>query len=54
MAFFKSLFKKEEPAPVTLSEDFPDLYNGMKVEVMTPANTLIFVSPRFAGRGTGC
>ena len=43
MAFFKSLFKKEEPAPVTLSEDFPDLYNGMKVEVMTPANTLIFV-----------
>ena len=27
MAFFKSLFKKEEPAPVTLSEDFPDLYN---------------------------
>ena len=43
MAFFKSLFKKEEPAPVTLSEDFPDLYNGMKVEVLTPANALIFV-----------
>ena len=44
MAFFKSLFgKKEEPVPTAALEDFPELYSGMKVEVMTPANTLIFV-----------
>ncbi len=43
MSFFKSLFKKEEPAPAVLLDDFSDLYNGMKVEVLTPANALIFV-----------
>lgn len=43
MAFFKSLFKKEEPPPPVPPEDFPDLYSGMKVEVLTPANALIFV-----------
>lgn len=44
MAFFKSLFKKEEePTPAVVLEDFPELYNGMKVEVMTPANALLFV-----------
>lgn len=43
MAFFKSLFKKEEPVSAVPPDDFPDLYNGMKVEVLTPANALIFV-----------
>ena len=43
MAFFKSLFKKEEPVSNVPPDDFPDLYNGMKVEVLTPANSLIFV-----------
>lgn len=43
MAFFKSLFKKEEPVSDVPPEDFPDLYNGMKAEVLTPANALIFV-----------
>lgn len=43
MAFFKSLFKKEEPVSSVPPDDFPDLYNGMKVEVLTPANSLIFV-----------
>lgn len=43
MAFFKSLFKKEEPPSPVPPDDFPDLYNGMKVEVLTPANALIFV-----------
>ncbi len=43
MAFFKSLFKKEEPVSGVPPEDFPDLYNGMKAEVLTPANALIFV-----------
>lgn len=40
MAFFKSLTKKEPAAP---EPTFPDLYNGMKVEVSTPTNVLIFV-----------
>lgn len=43
MAFFKSLFKKEEPVSSVPPDDFPDLYSGMKVEVLTPANALIFV-----------
>lgn len=43
MAFFKSLFKKEEPASAAPPDGFPDLYNGMKAEVLTPANALIFV-----------
>lgn len=43
MAFFKSLFKREEPISNVPPDDFPDLYNGMKVEVLTPANALIFV-----------
>lgn len=43
MAFFKSLFKKEEPVSSVPPDDFSDLYSGMKVEVLTPANALIFV-----------
>lgn len=43
MAFFKSLFKKEELPPPVPPDDFPDLYSGMKVEVLTPSNALIFV-----------
>lgn len=43
MPFFKSLFKKEEPPPSVPPDDFPDLHSGMKVEVLTPANALIFV-----------
>ncbi|MCI9331666.1 MAG: PilZ domain-containing protein [Oscillibacter sp.] len=44
MAFFKSLFGgKSEPVPIAHLDDFPDLYSGMKVEVMTPANALLFV-----------
>ena len=44
MSFFKSLFKREEAVPPEpLPNDFPELCNGMKVEVMTPANALIFV-----------
>ena len=45
MGFFKSLLKKTKPEPAGYDflEDFPDLYNGMKVEVLTPANALIFV-----------
>lgn len=41
MAFFKSLLKREAPAPGT--PDFPELYTGMKVEVLTPTNVLIFL-----------
>lgn len=43
MSFFKDLFKKKEPSPTVQLDDFSDLYNGMKVEVLTPANALIFV-----------
>ena len=43
MAFFKSLFKKEELPPAIPPDDFPELYSGMKVEVLTPANALLFV-----------
>lgn len=44
MSFLKSLFKREESAPPQpLPNDFPELYSGMKVEVLTPANALIFV-----------
>ncbi len=43
MALFKSLFKKEEPVSTVPPEDFPELFNGMKAEVLTPANALIFV-----------
>lgn len=46
MAFFKSLLKKDPPAPVPeapASLDFPELYSGMTVEVLTPTNVLIFV-----------
>lgn len=43
MAFFKSLFKKEGLPPAIPPDDFPDLYSGMKVEVLTPANALLFV-----------
>lgn len=43
MAFFKSLFKKEAPISDVPPDGFPDLYNGMKAEVLTPANALIFV-----------
>lgn len=45
MGFFKSLLKKAQPEPAApeFLEDFPDLHNGMKVEVLTPANVLIFV-----------
>ena len=38
MALFKSLFKKEEPVSTVPPEDFPELFNGMKAEVLTPAN----------------
>lgn len=43
MALFKSLFKKEKPVSTVPPEDFPELFNGMKAEVLTPANALIFV-----------
>lgn len=44
MSFFKSLFKREEAVPPEpLPNDFPELCNGMKVEVLTPANALLFV-----------
>lgn len=43
MSLFKSLFKKKEPAPAVSPDDLCELYNGMKVEVLTPANALIFV-----------
>ncbi|MCI9608618.1 MAG: PilZ domain-containing protein [Oscillibacter sp.] len=44
MSFFKSWFKREEPAAFEpLPNDFPELYSGMKAEVLTPANALIFV-----------
>lgn len=45
MGLFKSLLKKAEEttAPAFHLSDFPDLYTGMKVEVMTPANALLFV-----------
>lgn len=43
MAFFKSLFKKGEPPPSAPPDDLLDLYNGMKVEVLTPSNALVFV-----------
>lgn len=43
MAFFKSLFKKEEaePTPTAFLDDFPDLYSGMQVEVLAPAGAPI-------------
>lgn len=40
MAFWKSRLKRESPAPQ--ADDFPTLYNGMKVEVLTPTGVLIF------------
>ena len=44
MSFFKTRFKREEPAAFEpLPNDFPELYSGMKAEVLTPANALIFV-----------
>lgn len=44
MGLFKSFFKKvEQPSPTAQADAFPELYNGMKMEVLTPANTLIFV-----------
>lgn len=44
MGLFKSLFKKgSASSSASQAEDFPELYNGMKAEVLTPANTLIFV-----------
>lgn len=44
MSFLKSWFKREEPAPPEpLPNDFPELFSGMKVEILTPANALIFV-----------
>ena len=54
MCFFKSLLKKTKPEPAGYDflEDFPDLYSGMKVEVLTPANDLIFVGKlRILGGG---
>ena len=44
MGLFKSLFKRGgASSSASPAEDFPELYNGMKAEVLTPANTLIFV-----------
>ena len=44
MGLFKSLFKKpKEKAPSPQTNGFPELYTGMKVEVMTPANALLFL-----------
>lgn len=43
MAFFKSLFKKGESPPPASVTGFPGLYDGMKAEVLTLANALIFV-----------
>lgn len=40
MAFWKSRSKQESPAPQ--ADGFPTLYNGMKVEVLTPTGVLIF------------
>lgn len=41
MAFYKSRLKPE--APASAAPDFPELYNGMKVEVKTPTNVLLFL-----------
>lgn len=41
MAFLKSLLKRE--ASASSAPDFPQLYTGMQVEVMTPTNVLLFV-----------
>ena len=41
MAILKSILKKEAPTPK--GDDFPDLYSGMTVEVLTPTNVLIFL-----------
>ena len=41
MAFLKSILKKD--APAAQEPGFPELYSGMKVEVLTPTNVLIFV-----------
>lgn len=45
MGIFKSLLGRtdEEPARQPDQDFLPDLYSGMKVEVLTPANALIFV-----------
>ena len=53
MSIFKSLLKRtEEDRSSQANQDFlPDLYSGMKVEVLTPANALIFVGKlRVLGR----
>ena len=56
MSFFKSLFKSSPPEPKPApppppekeaegqeSQDIPELYSGMKVEVLSPNNNLLFV-----------
>lgn len=54
MSFFKSLFKSTPPAPspqpetekkpeTAENQDIPELYSGMKVEVLSPNNNLLFV-----------
>lgn len=44
MGLFSSLLKKSAAsAPVDKLDNFPELFTGMKAEVLTPANVLIFV-----------
>lgn len=44
MGLFKSLMKKaDDKAAASVSLSFPELRSGTKVEVLTPANTLLFV-----------
>ena len=43
MGLFKSLLNRSEKKSSSHKSNFPDLYTGMKAEVMTPANVLIFV-----------
>lgn len=43
MGLFKFLLKKPEEKAPPRADSLPDLYTGMKVEVLTPANALLFV-----------
>ncbi len=54
MSFFKSLFKSKSPVPEppeapsqnpepVEKQEIPELYTGMKVEVLSPHNNLLFV-----------
>ena len=64
MSFFKSLFKSTPPAPspkpqepppkeaeTQPAQEIPELYSGMKIEILSPHNNLLFVGVLYIRSG---